>query len=1051
MVTRPKGRFWRLARIYFRRFRITVWLLVLGLLGGLIYLNQIGLPDFIKTPLLDNLRAQGLDLRFSRLRLSWYHGIVAENARFGRADEPLSPHLTIEEVRLRFNHTALTRLQFQVDSLILRQGRLVWPIAETNQAPRQLTVENIQTELRFLLGDEWSLDHFTASFAGARIQLSGTVTNASAFRERKFLQAEQPTPVNVWQNRLRAVADTLERIRFPAPPELRLNIQGDARDLGTFGVRLFLSTPGAETPWGSIASGHFNARLFPATTNGLSRAEASLEAGRAQTRWATTSNLQLTAQVASFEGQTNLGNGELTIGASRVETQWGKATNVQATLHVAAVPGQTNLVNADLALQVGSVATRWGGATNARFNAQWLHALTNAIPLTGRGELQCSRASTPWATARELRLNARLDSSSLPVPPEAAGSWAWWATLAPYALGWDCQVSGLQRAGVEAEEVTGNGDWRAPRLTVTNLHAALYSRQLDVGADLDVATRALHLKLSSSVDPHKLSPLLPEAVQRSLASCAWQTPPELRADVALVLPAWTNRQPDWRVEVPPTLQVQAELKLKHGASYRDVACTAAQSHILYSNMVWCLPDLVIARPEGGLEALVNSNDRTKDFYFRIGSTLDLRVMLPLLEPDLQKGLELLTFTEPPVIAAEIWGQWPDAERTGFKGRLALTNFTFRGESVSGLQTALAYTNRFLQVTSPRLQRGAGRISADSLGVDFPAQKIYLTNGFSTVPPMVVARAIGPNIVRAVEDYRFVEPPTAYVHGTIPLHGEEDADLHFDLKGGPFEWWRFHVPEIQGHVHWLGEHLTLSNVQLGFYGGQAMGYAHFDFHPGRPTDYQFNLTATNALLHPLVADLFLNTNRLDGRLSGTLVITNASTADIQSWNGYGNLNLQDGLIWDIPIFGVFSGVLNTMVPGLGSSRASAGTCSYVITNGIIRSDDLDVRSTGTRLQYHGAVDFQGQVNARVEASILHDMPVVGPVVSTVLWPVTKLFEYKVSGTLGEPKLAPLYVVPKFLFLPFQLPFHPFRTLRALLPDDSTANRTNAPALVSPREN
>ena len=231
----------------------------------------------------------------------------------------------------------------------------------------------------------------------------------------------------------------------------------------------------------------------------------------------------------------------------------------------------------------------------------------------------------------------------------------------------------------------------------------------------------------------------------------------------------------------------------------------------------------------------------------------------------------------------------------------------------------------------------------------------------------------------------------------------------------------------------------------------MGYAHFDFHPGRPTDYQFNLTATNALLHPLVADLFLNTNRLDGRLSGTLVITNASTADIQSWNGYGNLNLQDGLIWDIPIFGVFSGVLNTMVPGLGSSRASAGTCSYVITNGIIRSDDLDVRSTGTRLQYHGAVDFQGQVNARVEASILHDMPVVGPVVSTVLWPVTKLFEYKVSGTLGEPKLAPLYVVPKFLFLPFQLPFHPFRTLRALLPDDSTANRTNAPALVSPREN
>ena len=35
----------------------------------------------------------------------------------------------------------------------------------------------------------------------------------------------------------------------------------------------------------------------------------------------------------------------------------------------------------------------------------------------------------------------------------------------------------------------------------------------------------------------------------------------------------------------------------------------------------------------------------------------------------------------------------------------------------------------------------------------------------------------------------------------------------------------------------------------------------------------------------------------------------------------------------------------MVPGLGSSRASAGTCTFIITNGIIRSDDLDIRSHG----------------------------------------------------------------------------------------------------------
>src|ERR1019366_3278640 len=98
-------------------------------------------------------------------------------------------------------------------------------------------------------------------------------------------------------------------------------------------------------------------------------------------RWATTANLQLTAHLASFEGQTNLGNGEVSLCAGRVETEWGGATNVQLTLHLASVPGQTNLVNADLVLLAGRIETRWGGATNARLNAQWLGALTNAVPL----------------------------------------------------------------------------------------------------------------------------------------------------------------------------------------------------------------------------------------------------------------------------------------------------------------------------------------------------------------------------------------------------------------------------------------------------------------------------------------------------------------------------------------------------------------------------------------------------------------------------------------------------------------------------------------------
>jgi hypothetical protein len=1042
-ATRQKRGFWRTCRVCFRGVRIAVWLLILVLLGALVYLTEVGLPDFAKNPLLENLRARGVDLQFSRLRLRWYRGIVAENVRFGRSDEPLSPELTVAQVRLRLNYHALTRRRIQIDSLVLRQGRLVWTLAETNQAPRQLAIDNIQTVLRFLPGDEWALDQFTAGFAGARMQLSGTMAHASAVREWKLLKAEHPASAGVWRNRLREFADTLERIQFSAPPVLRLDVRGDARDLGSFGIRVLLDTPGADTPWGSVNQGRFSARLFPATTNGLSSAELSLDAGEARTRWATNGNLQLTARLASFESLTNWGNADLNLHAGHVETEWGRTTNLQLTVRGASIEGQTNLVSADLALWAGYLETRWGSATNAQFNAQWIHALTNAIPLSGDGKLRFSSANTDWGAAKELQLNLHLTAPPATAPPRADGSWAWWARLEPYALDWDGRARGLLSRGLQVDDITCGGSWRAPELTITNLHAEMYQRHLDVRAGLDVATRALDLSLASDVDPHKTEPALTEVARSWLAAFAWEQPPEVKGEVSLVLPAWTNREPDWRAEVQPTLRLQGEFKVQLGGAYRGVPVTAAQSHISYSNMVWRLPDLTVMRPEGALEVVHEEDDRTKDFYFRIFSTLDVRILRPLLEPEQQRGLDLFTFTPPPLIGVEIWGRGHEPERTGIKGRVALTNFTFRGESASGLQTAFQYTNRFFLFTDPRLQRGAQQVSADGLGVDLGAQKIYLTNGYSTAEPMVIARAIGTNVVRAVQAYQFRQPPVARVQGTIPMHGEEDADLHFDLDGGPFEWWRFHVPRIVGHVHWLGQHLTLSNVWVDFYGGQAAGSARFDFSPRDQTDYQFAVTTTNALLQPLVRDLFLKTNHLDGRLNGTLVVTSASTADMHSWNGHGNLALRDGLIWEIPIFGIFSDVLNGLVPGLGSSRASAGTCAFIITNGIVRSDDLEIRSTGMRLQYRGTLDFEGRVNARVEAGLLRDMWLVGPIVSTVLWPVTKLFEYKVTGTLDDPKAEPVYLIPKVMLLPLQLPFHPIRTLKGLLPEDLGSSRTNAP--------
>jgi autotransporter translocation and assembly factor TamB len=130
------------------------------------------------------------------------------------------------------------------------------------------------------------------------------------------------------------------------------------------------------------------------------------------------------------------------------------------------------------------------------------------------------------------------------------------------------------------------------------------------------------------------------------------------------------------------------------------------------------------------------------------------------------------------------------------------------------------------------------------------------------------------------------------------------------------------------------------------------------------------------------------------------------------------------------------VLNTFSSGLGNSRATDASAKFSMTNGVIYSDSLEIRSTMMQLEYMGTVDLGQNVNARVTARLLRDTWVVGPLVSTVLWPVSKLFEYKITGTLKNPKSEPVYV-PKLLLLPL----HPIRTLEGMFPGGET--ETNAP--------
>jgi AsmA-like C-terminal region len=985
MATDARRRFWRLCRIYFRRFRISIWVVTLILLGSLMYLNRVGLPDFVKRPLVNKLREQGVALEFARLQLHWSEGFVAHDVSFGSMQKPAAPQLLAEQVQIKLHLLSLLRARLQVDSLGLSGGRLQWIPVNSNAPLRSLTVDNIEARLRLLPGDQWRLDDLHARFAGVDILVSASITNATAIRDWEALKGRDAPAESPWPERLQRLSDRLESISFASPPELRLVFEGDARNVQSFSARLNLNAAQATTPWGQAEALSFSSRLFAAASNELSRVEIALEAASAQTRWANTTNLNLQLRLLSLATHPDRVDAALTLRANAAETPW-------------ATVGQTQI------------------------KAHWVHAVTNPIPQSGRVEFDTDLAVTRWARAARVQFSGNLTRATNRIAPDA--TLAGWTNLLPYQIEWSAGAGALRASGLDASDIACAGQWDAPRLAITRLHANLYRGTLDATGDVDVGTRTLAFDAASDFDVKQLAVLLMAKTPDWLAKFSVAEQPRLRGAGTLTLPAWTNRAPDWSAEVRPTLQLAGEVALTNLA-FQGIAANWLHAHVTCTNQLWRVPDLTLGRPEGLLRLEPTVNERTGDYRARIYSSLDLTAARPLLDAGALAGLELCRFTVPPVIEGELWGRSNDLERLGFQGRVALTNFTFREFNTDAVVTGLHYTNRVLACIEPRLWRGTQTLTAAGITADFNTARIYFTNGFSTVDPGPLTHAIGPVVEAAMAPYHFIEAPTVRFAGYVPLNDPNDVDMRFDGRAGRFASLKFKVPRISTHVHWFTNTLTITNVQADFYEGTGQGWARFVFPKEPGALFTFSVNTTNTNLRLLMADLTAQTNDLDGRFNLELVITDANTVDMKSWNGFGHVQLRDGLIWDIPIFGVLSKPLDVIVPGIGHSRVAKASANFGITGSVVQSDDLEMRAPTMRLQYRGTADFDGIVKARVVAEPLRDTPILGPIMNVALWPVAKLFEYKITGTLAEPKLAPVYI-PKILLLPL----NPLRVLEEL---------------------
>ena len=1101
MPPRKPRTFRQKLRRAFRWCRISLWLLVLVALCVLIYLDRVGLPDFAKRRVIAELREHGLELRFETLRLRWFRGIVGEHVVLARTDPKSTVQVSINEVALGIDWSALRHREFKLDSVSLREARVVWPILATNQPPREFVVEHLQGHLLFEPGDSWRLTQLGADCLGTKLHLSGVITNASRLGERIDLARKAPSSRDTGEQ-LSKILGEFQKIEFTSPPEIQLTVRGDAqpheeiiaelkvqatsarsphvnwRNLAIFGevqrvrgsenqitASLVVKADQAAGPaWGQVQMARANLQYSGNLTNltdfkshwQLSLSDATNRWGRGRnwqlsgdvqrlpipgtnaaysaelhavvdafsTEWASAKEANVHVQIPGFTNDTAF-RGEWHLTLKDTRTRWGNADSLSINGDTQPAANATNLLQSALNVKGARLATKWIQAPEFMASGQLTHRTTdNFAPEVASFQASLLRPVTPWGTATNALLSGHISHRS-DSPLTATRDWGLWADLEPFTMDWEWLLTDLRRTILVVAKIVCDGQWQAPELTVHHLNFDLYGGSLTSTGRLDVASRELRGALDSNFELRSLAPLFETNHQAYLKDFSWEKPPVIRLAATATLPPWTtNTPPANATNLLTSLRAAGDFALGAG-SVRGVNFQRLATPFTLTNQLLNLPAFTVQRSEGSVTGNLATHLATLEFRGHANTSIQPLDLVEILGKGAKDFLQFAKIPEPPTVDAHFSGTWTNLELTAAQGRGAISNFSYRGEAFTNASAGIRFTNLTLHLTDVHIARGARYGTADAITLDFNTHRLYLTNIFSILPPLAVTAMIGPQTTKAVEDYHFLDPPTVRLNGSLNILHSEDTDMHFEIQGQRFNWRWFNLTRFNTAAHWVTNSLTLTNINGDFYQGSLIGNAYFDFST-REVPFRFTTLVTNCNLQLLLGDLVNPTNKFAGLLTANIHVTNANTADLRSWQGFGNAQLHDGLLWQAPIFGIFSPLLNSISPGLGTSKAKEATGTYLMTNSVINTKDLEIRATPVRLHYSGTVDFDGRIHAGVEAQLFRDAGIVGRFVGLVLTPFTKLFEYKVTGTLGDPKSEPMYILPKLILFPLR----PFKTIKEI---------------------
>ena len=545
------------------------------------------------------------------------------------------------------------------------------------------------------------------------------------------------------------------------------------------------------------------------------------------------------------------------------------------------------------------------------------------------------------------------------------------------------QYRNLQLVSASVDIEMSNG-----AIEVRRCEASLYGGEVSIQGRYDLAMGQFDVTLSSTTDPAAIVPLIVKGAAPILR--------ELRVDENPKITARYHLSPETGSLPELTGTVQTGGLTFRGVQFRSINF-AFEDHGPQVK----LNEVEVVTPEGQLTGHGEYHIESTDFAYEFDSTLDptrLLPLVPLTAVNIRQIVEPAWFGTPPHIVAKVSGDFVDPDALAYDARLDAERCSYRGVGLESASARLRLRESRLDVQDLRLERREGDVRG-TLFADFNAHRVSFDLAART-NPSEIAGLLGEKAARTMLPYRFGPRTEANARGVVDFDKPAATTWAAHVVNEGFSYWKFTTDRAQATLVFTNNTMQINDFDADFYTGKLRGHATFVFSDIDPS-YNFDFTVERSDVHTILGAVKERESAVTGLLSGEVRIGGRGT-DLSTLTGKGQLNVTDGILWQAPVFGIFSEIL-------GKTKATRAQASFAITNQAVRTDDMQIAAGAFTAQSRGELGFDGKLDFRVEAQFLRAWPGIGWISPLI----GKLLEYKVGGTIGDPKYRPVNLPKELL--------------------------------------